>query len=1311
MELLDAIRQSDVAFRLGWALVHALWMGTGLAIVFTAAMLLLRRRSANARYVVGCATLIMMVAIPAAVFVAAPARPVAEPAFDPAAMTETDLAVLPPTSDTPAAPFDEEELPYSPAGPVAVAELAPPPADDAEQATWWQQLSRAAEPAMPWIVLLWAAGVLVLSARQIYAWIAAQWLTQLAVTPAGDEMRDSLARLARALAVSRPVRLLESALVRVPTVIGWLKPVILLPVGLVAAMTPQQVQAILAHELAHIRRYDYLVNLLQSLAETLLFYHPAVWLISRRVRGERENCCDDLALAAGAERVCYAESLLHVARASAASRRPLAAAALGAADRPSALRKRITRMLGGEQHRPLRGSWPLAAAALAICIATAGILNCAHRPAATAESVTSADAGPAIPPGTLAADVSLVSADEGTQIYKWRIDRMAPARLVYGVVEGLGQEPGPPRRLITAREGKSEQTSKFLTLRLSRPGGRLRMEIADECAPPDAGGRGACWDFAAWPDGAELVTEPCRRTATVTDTKYMVLWQGRFVRDGETVSEMSFVIRLASQDDPVVHILAAGDPVDAFELPASPPVAGEVVVYDPITTPVGQLAYMPVAPRMIAIQAHRYVSWQLDQSVWAEGMVLDNAVAGTSARGPLSLAVAFDADHPNATEPTLMRINTTGELDFRGAPTIRLTRQEDGQVAYGVGPGVATVNVDGEDVPVTFHGRYIPSDGGGYLKLGLECVLQGFCEFGDRTLAVRIADGDGNARVGDPVEPMLLGGRVVGRTPGDTVNVDLGDGTFTDASTVVRAMYGQPLLIDGVWWLLRVSDDRTEVSADRLDEQTGWVRIDNQNWEAMFIGEKYVYRQYYNPSAETFPLPPGRYIVIRYKQWAEAEMDDSQPAILVEPPFGRNGPFLLDGREPTFEVAAGQTAKLPIGTPLHAGLTVGKMRRGRGYRISFNVTDDSGTTPAYIRTGKPNNRLIRLTVLAPDGRVLFGPALRGASDSDRWTSSNDEPGPLTAVAAVEAGGFGVTTEQVTFGPDEGAADTVRDSGQDKFDMHLEDSDLRDVLRVLGSQRKVNIVAMEGVAGTVTLDLYGVTLEEALTAITASAGYTWTRRDNIIYVGTAEQIANLPAEPTTQPASSRLEFRIAPSPSALGKANLASYRDWLKAGGVGFWWKGASIAGRMPDHAWLPIAGELTNAPRLVTGEYEGQKYVLVSVRPGQTMLPGEDENVWGLAKVYATVDGSGRPAIGFELDDRGAELFAAFTKANINNALAIVVDGKVVSAPILKTALGKQGMITGRFSEQEVKALVNALKAGMPPTATGPSPPQAPSAD
>ena len=118
------------------------------------------------------------------------------------------------------------------------------------------------------------------------------------------------------LGVSRPVRLLKSALVEVPTVIGWFRPVILLPAATLTGLTPGQLEAILAHELAHVRRLDYVVNAFQCLVETLMFYHPVAWWISRCIREERENCCDDLVIKVCGDRLAYARALATHGRAS-----------------------------------------------------------------------------------------------------------------------------------------------------------------------------------------------------------------------------------------------------------------------------------------------------------------------------------------------------------------------------------------------------------------------------------------------------------------------------------------------------------------------------------------------------------------------------------------------------------------------------------------------------------------------------------------------------------------------------------------------------------------------------------------------------------------------------------------------------------------------------------------------------------------------------------------------------------------------------------------------------------------------------------
>jgi hypothetical protein len=144
--------------------------------------------------------------------------------------------------------------------------------------------------------------------------------------------------------VSRRVRLLQSTLVDVPTMLGAFKPLILLPLAAATAMPLEALEALLAHELAHIRRHDYLVNLLQSVTETLLFYHPAVWWISAQIRQEREHCCDDLAIALTGNRLQYAKALASMESMRTSPRRfppQLSLAARGAALLP-----RIRRLLG-----------------------------------------------------------------------------------------------------------------------------------------------------------------------------------------------------------------------------------------------------------------------------------------------------------------------------------------------------------------------------------------------------------------------------------------------------------------------------------------------------------------------------------------------------------------------------------------------------------------------------------------------------------------------------------------------------------------------------------------------------------------------------------------------------------------------------------------------------------------------------------------------------------------------------------------------------------------------------------------------------
>ena len=159
---------------------------------------------------------------------------------------------------------------------------------------WGEGISLRGSPRL--LVSGWLLGVVFFSARLTRScW----WVRSIRTRdnePVEAAWLETLDDLRRRLGVSRPVRLLKSALVEVPTVIGWFRPVILLPAATLSGLTPGQLEAILAHELAHVRRLDYLVNAFQCLVETLMFYHPVAWWISRCIREERENCCDDLVI-------------------------------------------------------------------------------------------------------------------------------------------------------------------------------------------------------------------------------------------------------------------------------------------------------------------------------------------------------------------------------------------------------------------------------------------------------------------------------------------------------------------------------------------------------------------------------------------------------------------------------------------------------------------------------------------------------------------------------------------------------------------------------------------------------------------------------------------------------------------------------------------------------------------------------------------------------------------------------------------------------------------------------------------------------
>ena len=212
--------------------------------------------------------------------------------------------------------------------------------------------------------LVWMSGVLILYARSLVSWIMAERLRRVGVCAAPVMWQERLEVLRQRVALSKPVVLLESCLAETPAVVGFFRPVILMPLGLLAGLPAEQVEAILLHELAHIRRYDYAVNLLVGLVEGLLFYHPAVWWLARMVRAERENCCDDEVVAATGDRCGYASAL-----ASLEQYRWTQSEAAAMAARGGNLMHRIRRVLNAPQQPRAAGLPVFSVVVLAIATA------------------------------------------------------------------------------------------------------------------------------------------------------------------------------------------------------------------------------------------------------------------------------------------------------------------------------------------------------------------------------------------------------------------------------------------------------------------------------------------------------------------------------------------------------------------------------------------------------------------------------------------------------------------------------------------------------------------------------------------------------------------------------------------------------------------------------------------------------------------------------------------------------------------------------------------------------------------------------
>jgi bla regulator protein BlaR1 len=316
MKSLESLIPSSIAEAVGSTLLHSLWQLSALALILMLVLTLLPQAASKLRYWSAITILGLMLLMPMATF---------------AWFYQPDVATS--GSATYAAKSSEPFVVQH--GNVSKSSLQNP-----ASVGLLEQISAVVRGNSYLFFGIWMSGVILFSLRFAGGCWQVNRLRkrQLEIVP--EELLRRFTELKEKLGIRRNVDLRFSAAINTPMVIGVLKPMVLLPVGLLSGLSMEQVECILVHELAHVRRWDYFVNLLQSTVEIVLFFHPAIWWVSRVIRQERENCCDVLVVELPSSKIQYARALLSLE----VMRQQRSALALGSQD--GELASRIRRITG-----------------------------------------------------------------------------------------------------------------------------------------------------------------------------------------------------------------------------------------------------------------------------------------------------------------------------------------------------------------------------------------------------------------------------------------------------------------------------------------------------------------------------------------------------------------------------------------------------------------------------------------------------------------------------------------------------------------------------------------------------------------------------------------------------------------------------------------------------------------------------------------------------------------------------------------------------------------------------------------------------
>ena len=321
MKKLTDIINYNTSSALGWTLIHSIWQGFAILLVFGILYYVFKSSVTRYRLGIGALTLQFVAAIATFFMIYQPIS------------TSNTLQSNRAFGDF---LFNNPNLIFTP-----------------KRLTFFQQIEFFLQNNLDVFVIIWLVGTTLLLLRLVVGFTHVQSLKVQQVYPISADIQALMNTLLEKTQMPTSIKLLESALANVPMTIGWIKPVVLLPVGIASSLTITQLEAILAHELAHIKRYDYLVNIFQNFVEILFFFHPATWFISGKVRDERENCCDDFAVEICGDSLVLAKALTQVAS---FQQQPRLAMAFGA--KRQTFMDRIKRIIGINDSKPMSyGNW------------------------------------------------------------------------------------------------------------------------------------------------------------------------------------------------------------------------------------------------------------------------------------------------------------------------------------------------------------------------------------------------------------------------------------------------------------------------------------------------------------------------------------------------------------------------------------------------------------------------------------------------------------------------------------------------------------------------------------------------------------------------------------------------------------------------------------------------------------------------------------------------------------------------------------------------------------------------------------------